>query len=197
MKKLFNLLALIVIGTFALTSCNKDDGFDDTWYQKELARIDSTNEAQAPILKAYAEEHLGDGLKLDTASGIYFEELEQAPENSFDYINSYGQLNRFMAKVTYTGRIVPSGDIFQTTDEVKSFTSENIIEAWRFAFYPKSVEIDNQVRRIGGLTDHGLNKGSIIRFIAPSTLCYDNQANGDIPANSPLDFIINVDDVLY
>lgn len=195
MKKTLNLLVATMIGMLALTSCNKDNEYDDSWYQKEIARIDSTNKAQAPILKEYALEHLGEDSKLDTLSGIWFIELGQAPENSFNYINSSGQLNSFLAKVVYTGRMVPNGEVFDSTDEPKSFSAEGIIQSWLHAFYPKSVELNGMERKIGGLTAHGLNKGSKIRIVAPSTLCYDNEAKEDIPPNTPLDFEIDVKDI--
>lgn len=203
MKKTLNLLAALIFSTISLTSCNKNDGYDDSWYQKELERIDSINKLQAPILQEYADEHLGKNNTLDTATGIRFIMIEEAPGNSFNYINSIGLLNRFMTSVKYTGRLVPTGNIFDSSDEEKTFTSDGIIDAWRFAFYPKSVEVNGIIREIGGITPHGLHKGSKIRFVAPSTLCYDRQSIKDkegneiIPANTPLDFTIKVVDILH
>lgn len=195
MKKLFNLLAATTIAAFVFTSCNKDSKYDYSFQEREIARLDSTNRAQAPILKSYALEHLGSESKLDTATGIWYVELETAQEENFNYINSGGYLNNFMAKVTYTGRKVPSGEIFDSTDEPKNFTSNGVISAWQFAFYPKTWEINGIVRTVGGLTEKGLNPGSKIRFIAPSTLCYDNIAMEKIAPNTPLDFTIEVIDL--
>ena len=49
--------------------------------------------------------------------------------------------------------------------------------------------------KLGGLTEKGLQKGSKIHIMAPSLYGYQNQAVGTIPANSPLDFVIEVTDI--
>jgi FKBP-type peptidyl-prolyl cis-trans isomerase FkpA len=192
MKKLLNLTLATILGTLLFTSCNKnEDNSYEEEYQKELARIDSTNKAQAPILKTYAEQVLGPTRKLDSASGIWFEELLPATDNSYSFISATGQLKTFLTTAKYSGRLVPTGTEFSPEAE-GNFTSQGVIPAWQFAYYPKSVTLDNIERKIGGITANGLKTGAKIRIIAPSTLCYDKTSRDKIPANSPLDFTIEV-----
>lgn len=202
MKNCLKFLVLTLLSITFLTSCNEDD--DNSWYeeqQKELARIDSTKKAQAPILKTYAEEHLGSSRTLDTATGIWFEILTPNTDDSYNFINQNGALNNFLVKAKYEGKLVLTGATFETNTEGADFTANGVISAWQFAIFPKSVTLNGNVQQIGGLTANGVKKGGKIRFITPSTLAYDNYDRKDasgavkIPANSPLDFTIEVMDI--
>ena len=65
------------------------------------------------------------------------------------------------------------------------------IPAWQIAFFPKKIGDLN----LGGLTVKGLSKGTKIRIITPSYWAYQNMSNSKIPANSSLDFTIEVVDI--
>ncbi|MNF13026.1 FKBP-type peptidyl-prolyl cis-trans isomerase [compost metagenome] len=49
--------------------------------------------------------------------------------------------------------------------------------------------------KLGGLTEKGLQQGSKIHIMVPSRWAHGSLAMGKIPANSPLDFVIEVVDI--
>lgn len=216
MHNLSKLFSLFVLATLLLTSCSKSDDNQD--WRDEQRRLDSINNArieallqkQAPILKAFAEEHIP-GAVLDDSTGIWFK--VHAPGTAGSYTRwlvpgSTGSLSlsRPTVEVKYTGKLL-NGDTFDQTstddpeDKTRSFPLGSVIAAWDIAFYPKEIRLNGEDYKIGGLTEKGLQKGAIIEFVAPSPYCYDRSTRKDkdgnitIPADSPLHFKIEVVDI--
>lgn len=207
MKNLFKSALLITVGTIAFSSCmNKDaDNYDyEAEYKKELARIDSTLEAQKPILEEYALANF-DNPQLDDSTGIWFEILEPATPSTTPYQYSLTQSGSWVtpiAKVVYEGYLMNrKNDPFDKTSQPiemsiieSSQYQAGLIQAWPIAFRPKTIIFGGKTYYTG-LIEGGLQKGHKIRFIAPSPYCYDNRSNDKIPANSPLIFEIKVEDI--
>lgn len=208
MKKLLGIITVAILGVATITSCNKSDDFNyDEYYKKieqERRRVDSTLNAQKPILEAYAKANF-DNPVLDDSTGIWFEILEPATatENPYKYsLTSNGQWVTPIAKVIYTGYLMgkESDPFDQTSQPVEmniieaSQYTQGLIPAWPIAFRPKTI-IFNSKEFHTGLIDGGLQKGNKIRFITPSPYAYDNRSSDKIPANSPLIFEIKVEDI--
>jgi FKBP-type peptidyl-prolyl cis-trans isomerase FkpA len=79
--------------------------------------------------------------------------------------------------IAYTGRLL-KGTVFDSATTAKPYTSklENLIEGWK-----EAVPL--------------IKKGGKIRILIPSGLAYGAQGSANIPANSVLDFDIEVTDV--
>ncbi|MDF2518325.1 MAG: hypothetical protein K0R59_3621 [Sphingobacterium sp.] len=198
MKKLLSPLFL-GIATIALlaVSCSKSD--DAPVYDAEAQfKTDST------LLKNYVDSKYPNA-QYDSEKGIWYEILAEGEGNYqyriVDTLNA--KLFKVQPTVKYTGRLL-NGSIFDQTEADKTANFEiltntgyyypfdsSIIPAWTFAFAPKKI---GDVK-LGGLTEKGLQKGSKIHIMVPSKWGYANRAMGKIPANSPLDFVIEVVDI--
>lgn len=217
MNKLSKLLLLFVVAAVSVISCSKSDDNDADWAEEQRrrdsinnARIEALLEEQAPILEAFTEEHIP-GAVLDDSTGIWFKIHEPGEDGSYTAWLAPGSMGglalaRPTVEVKYIGKLL-TGDVFDETsaddpeDETRSFQIGNdnmgrgLIAAWNLAFYPKEVRLNGNDYKIGGLTEKGLQKGSIIEFVAPSPYCYDNAVSENIPADSPLHFYIEVVDI--
>jgi len=192
--KNFKLLLVAFLAVISVSSCMKDDNNYDNG-ESEQARIDTILKKQAPILEAYAKSKFTNP-KLDTITGIWYEELVKSTDETYEYtITSTGYFVTPRAKVKYKGELM-DGKVFDEPSNpgefnIASNVQSGVIQAWTRAFYPKTVVFNGKTYTTG-LVDKGLRKGSKIRFISPSPWCYDNKVNGEIPADSPLIFTIEV-----
>lgn len=204
MKKLFKTVLFALAATVFFAACNKSDDFNyDDYYEqiaKEQQRIDSTLKAQAPILKEYALRNFQNPV-FDDSTGFWFEILSPATDNSYEYtITSSGSWVTPTASVKYKGQLLngtvfdePSQPVSMSIVESSQYTS-GLISAWPIAFRPKTIKFNDKTYYTG-LIEGGLKKGHKIRFVAPSPYCYDKSSSEKIPANSPLDFTIEVIDI--
>lgn len=198
MKKILSPLFLgITAITLFIVSCSKNDDtpiFDD----------DAQFKADSVALKNYVDNKFPDA-QYDSLTGIWYEILAEGEGNYqykiVDTLNA--KFLKFTPTVKYIGKLL-SGSIFDQTETDKTTTFEiltntgyyypfesTIIPAWTFAFAPKQIGD----LKLSGLTEKGLQKGAKIHIIAPSRWTYGNRATGKIPANSPLDFVIEVVDI--
>jgi len=186
--KNFKLLLVAVLAILSVSSCMKNEYVDDNSFEENQARIDSILKKQKPILAAYALDSLGEGRMYSDTLGIWYEVLEEAdPEDDFEYVIRNSSYIPVVANVKYKGQLL-TGEVFdQKTTSVEQEVN-NVILGWLYAFYPKS----SDPGQFSGLLPEGLKKGSKIRIVIPSPLGYDNQVKEKIPANSPLDFTIEV-----
>src|SRR5690606_36932978 len=114
--------------------------------------------------------------------------------------NNVNQLEYPDIRVKYTGKLVANGFVFDQLDmndsqyDGKYMRLMDLILGWHYAFFPKeAIKKDGEMREIGGFTTLGLQQGSKIRVVIPSPWAYGNRSEpGKIPANSPLDFTIEV-----
>jgi len=192
MRKIYPVLWVLFFA-FILTSCNKDDV---EVYDKQAAL-----EREAPVLSSYiTEQGLSDSAVLHQESGIWYV-LEKAGEGDFNYLDSTSaekaQLVNARILVKYSGKLL-DGTVFEEKATIDSadlnnqyFQLGNMIQAWGFTFYPEKIG----QYEVGGILPEGLQKGAKIRIITPSVWAYGYMAKGLIPANSPLDFEIEVIDI--
>lgn len=175
--KIFTLL----FATLSLSSCfNKDDMFD----------TNAQYEIEKPLIKEYVENNIP-GATLDSATGIWFQVIDLGDEPTYVYktLGAGGGIESPIIRVKYTLRLL-NGSVVDKVDTEQGFSSSliDLIQAWHIAFLPKRIgEI-----QVGGFTTNGLQKNAKIRFVTPSIWGYQNRAFGNVPANSPLDFTIEV-----
>ncbi|QNL51466.1 FKBP-type peptidyl-prolyl cis-trans isomerase [Olivibacter sp. SDN3] len=199
MKGIYTCVLTILLGII-IVSCNKDDV--DVYDQQAIL------EREASMLSAYiTAQGLSDSAELHQQTGIWYV-LKDPGEGDFNYLDTSdntgeSQLANAQILVKYTGKLL-DGTVFDenlnpdTTDANNGYfnllptqTQPGVITAWQIAFYPAKIG----EHEIGGLLETGLQKGAKIRIITPSPYAYRNQPNADIPANSPLDFDIEVLDI--
>jgi len=213
MKKLVSVLLFgLTIASVFFTSCNKNNFDYDAWQKEELEKQriqDSINkkriEDQFPIIKKYVADNQLQNVQYIDSLGLAYQVLTAGDESSYTYsFNGNGGIVAPNATVKYTGKLVPTGTVFDQTEEGKTatFNLSRVITAWQIAFLPKSITHNGIETKTGGITPNGLKKGSKIRFITPSPWAYGdsdqkNSSTGNvtIPAKSPLDFTIEVVDI--
>lgn len=203
-------MAFLCLGMI-FASCNKDN-FDYAAWEKEQAekqRIqDSINkkriEDQFPIIKKYVVDNQLQNVQYIDSLGVAYQILSTGDESSYTYtFNTNGQIVAPNVTVEYTGKYVPSGTIFDQTEEGKTATLNlgNTIQIWQIAFIPKKMKFGEREVTVGGITTNGMKKGSKLRVIAPSPLGYGDNDNKNpssgntIPGKSILDFTINVKEI--
>lgn len=197
--KNFKLLLAALVAVVSISSCMKDDNnYDGPSWEEEQARIDSVLDKQKSIVEAYAREHLSEEKIMKNDSlGIWYEVLPSTVDSTFEYVQSGNSFMTVSASVKYSEKGI-TGDY---SKEVTTATRASILQgyvptAWLVAFYPDNIN----GKYYPGLLGKGLLKGSKIRVIAPSPYYYDNNevkdADGNVlPANTPVDFTIEVIDI--
>ncbi|WP_104383845.1 FKBP-type peptidyl-prolyl cis-trans isomerase [Sphingobacterium sp. HMA12] len=194
-------LSPLFLGIVALTllnvSCNKND---------DIPIYDATEQfkTDSVLLKNYVDSKFPDA-QYDTETGIWYEMLVTGTGNyNYKIVDTLNAKHlKFSPTVKYVGKLL-NGNIFDQTEAGKTSTfnirtntgyqypfDSTIIPAWTFAFAPKRIGD----MKLGGLTEKGLQKGSKIHIIVPSRWAHGSLAMGKIPANSPLDFVIEVVDI--
>ncbi len=197
MKKINFLFIALIIG-LGFTSCMKDNDIEPYDPDKYFT-------LEAPILRNYVDTAEGlEGAILDE-TGIWYKIVEPGlvdPEDDdfYEYnFNSNNQLESPRITVNYEGRLVSNSLVFDDGEEA-TFSLGTLLGGWLVAFLPENMKDRNGdivLDQNGdpakyGLTELGLQKGAIIRIVLPSPYGYQSQAQGDVPANSPLDFYIEV-----
>lgn len=174
--KVLVLGALIALG---LSSCIKEGETFDPMAQYEIEK---------PIIKEYVNNHYPNATE-DENSGIWYEILEEGEPGSYEYKVVNNQIEAPTVTVKYTGKLLDGTQFDENQDEDGAeMPLSRVIQAWQIAFLPQ--EIDGA--EVNGLTVDGLQVGAKIRIITPSIWAYRNQAQAKIPANSPLEFEIEV-----
>ena len=192
MFKKINFLIFGLVVAIGFSACMKDD--------IEVYDFEKFLQIEAPVIEAYVKSVPElQGAVRDSATGIWFKVIDEGLQDKEDLeyygynINNSNRLEYPSIRAKYTGKLVESGAVFQES-EIKTLTSlVSLLSAWQIAFFPKNV-LDKQGKPnfVGGLTEKGLQKGSKIRIVLPSPYGYQSQAQQSIPANSPLDFYIEV-----
>ncbi|WP_437921035.1 FKBP-type peptidyl-prolyl cis-trans isomerase [Sphingobacterium sp. LRF_L2] len=203
MKKLLKFLFVFAIALAGFASCSKTDDFD---YEKavEEERIkDSLNNVrikkliaeQAPELKAFADEHLTNGI-LHDSTGIWYEVIAAGDDASYDYSVSNGYVVAPTLSVKYKGTLL-NGNIFDEKTEDVKLSLANVIRSWQLLILPKTLRFNGYNYQLGGLTTNGFKKGAKLKLVTPSPYAYDTSAStdGKIPANSPLYFEIEISEI--
>lgn len=166
-----NRILIICLCVWAFTGCKKE--VDSVKQAKAQAKIDD-----ALIEKYIADNNLNATKvmvgRADT-TGIWY--IITNPGNQATYFT-----NSSLLTIGYTGRILTTGAVFaQTTGDFHpSFSLGNMIKGWQL-----------------GLVNSKVQKGGSVRLLIASRYAYGpfNQPNLGIPANSVLDFDIQLYDV--
>ncbi len=205
--KNFRLLIIALLGVISITSCMKNDSFDDGFdYAKEKARYDSTMNKQKPILAAYAAEHYSDNRYYNDSVGMYLDILTPATDESYEYVLQGSSFISPQIQVKYKGKLLLTGEVFEdATGTAQQFylnpnSNINVTQAWIRAFLPRNVTI-NGTDILYGLVPKGIKKGTKFKFIAPSPIVYDNRERKDntgkviVPKDSPVEYEVEVIDI--
>jgi FKBP-type peptidyl-prolyl cis-trans isomerase FkpA len=164
-NKVMNRLLLFCCCVLLFTACKKVD---------DPAVINSNQrEIDEEIITKYLADNRLTATTLDT-SGIRVIIEKQGPVNTLYSLSSSVTLG-------YTGRQLNSGKIFAQTDNIHpSYKLGDALSGWKI-----------------GILKGKVNKGGIIRLIIPSRHGYGPYAQPvlDLPANSVLDFTIEIFDV--
>lgn len=191
--KIFFVL-LLAVGSF---SCMKSNPY-------ELYDRQAMLEKEAPLLKEYVETTPGlEDATLDKETGIWYKIIQEGVQPGEDGYypykitntgNTEARIEAPVIGVKYAGKLVSTGVEFEKTESVyETSLGATIIVGWQIAFLPKTIKDEQgKVHETGGLTELGLQKNSTIRIVIPSPWAYQNREQKGIPANSPLDFTIEV-----
>lgn len=195
MKQLFKAFFALAVGAITLTSCNKEGESFDPYQQLELEKAQ---------IKEYVQKNYPNATQYED-SGLWFEIIEPGETNSYTYKVSEVSGQKIIdskATVKYRGKLVSNGTVFDQTEEGKNVDLRialdlnsgqgSVIQAWILSFLPKTIKINDKDEKIGILFQNGAQTGSKFRIISPSLYAYGNYVQGKIPANSPLDFYVEV-----
>ena len=173
--KFFKIFLLVLVVGTIVTSCKKDPVFDP----KQQLAVDEA------IIKTFLADN---GITAQRhESGVYYV-LTSPGTGSFPY----SDLNSTSVTVKYSGKLLNGFEFDSNTTGVTFGPPQfpnglyNLIDAWRIALAPKE---------IGGIVEGGLQNGGKIRVISPSLYGYGRNPSGSIPANSILDFEIELVEV--
>ncbi|WP_169305565.1 FKBP-type peptidyl-prolyl cis-trans isomerase [Sphingobacterium alkalisoli] len=196
MKNLFKLLFAFTITAATFTSCVDD---------KEIFDPEAQLALEKPIIESYVEQHYPNAQQYEN-SGLWYEIIEPGEPASYEY-DIKDTLNQkwIFAEgiINYKGKLVADGTVFdQTKDITKGDTipvymslntgQASVITAWIYAFSPKTLIVDEKNIDLGIIFTNGAQNGAKFRIITPSQYAYGNSTQGKIPANSPLDFEVEV-----
>lgn len=188
--KIFFVL-LLAVGSI---SCMKSNPYEMYDGQAML-------EKEAPLLKEYVETTPGlEDATLDKETGIWYKIIEEGvqPEEEGYYkykITSTGNIEAPVVTVKYEGKLVSNGVVFDKNDKAEGYENSlgGFIVGWQISFLPKTIKDEQgKTHETGGLTELGLQKNSKVRLVIPSPWAYQNKELQGVPANSPLDFTVEV-----
>lgn len=194
MKKA-NLLVLGLVVAMGLSSCIKEGDTFDPQAQYELEKPEIEAYAKAKMISPTFHEE----------TGIWYEITSYGDPASYEYKAEFNGSQYYPEApditVTYTGRLL-NGTEFDDDEAAEISFNDVAVRAWIAMFFPKEIlydldgELLDKPYKFGGITTQGLKKGAKIRFVTPSYMAYGNTSTGKIPANSPLDFEIEVLDIV-
>lgn len=199
MKKILTSISIVfTLGLILLiSSCNKDKETFDPLAQLELEK---------PVIEAYVKKNYPNAVQHEK-SGIWYEVIQVSEEVTYEYPLKDTLNQKWIwtqGIINYKGKLISNGAVFDQTKDPSvgtelplymSLTSGqgSVINAWLMAFYPKKYMNGLQELNLGMIFEKGAQKGTKFRIITPSYYAYGNRDDiGQIPANSPLDFEIEV-----
>lgn len=210
MKNLFKPLFALAFMAVTLTSCMSNDNNNDSQIEemkKNQTRVDELLTKQKSEIEKYANEVFAtpveDKVEIDleyinkkVKRGIWYYVEAPGEADSYKYsVNSSGTALVYpKLKLKYTAKLL-DGTVVQEDvtggDYNLGISQSNVFNnAWYYSFFPHTIKFNNQDIKVLGLTEKGLQKGSIFHMVTPSVWAFDAQTvthNGKtIPANSPL-----------
>lgn len=200
MKKL-NTLVLGFAVAMGFSGCIDDGDSFDAAAQYELER---------PIVRQYALNYLTmpDSINILGAQ-LYYEVVNTGDPASYQYktVPNPNNPSQDMVELPdltliFEGSLIQSNDVVHSNEDAEgdevSLSRNNLPTAWQAALLPQEIRYDedgeplSEPIEIGGITRDGLKAGGIIRIVSPSYLLYGNSSFGNIPANSPMYYEIEV-----
>ncbi|TDQ75745.1 FKBP-type peptidyl-prolyl cis-trans isomerase [Sphingobacterium yanglingense] len=196
MKKALAYISFMISLLVLVSSCNKNQETFDPVAQLEVEK---------PIIEAYVKKNYPNAVQHET-TGIWYEVMESPEEANYKYPLKDTLNQKWIwteGTINYKGKLISNGTIFDQTKDpavgtelplYMSLTSGqgSVITAWLMAFYPKKVTVESKEINLGMIFEKGAQEGAKFRIITPSYYAYGNRAAGSIPANSPLEFEIEV-----
>lgn len=195
-KKSATYISLAFSFLLLISSCVKNgENFDP------IAQL----EIEKPLTEAYAKKNYPNAVQHED-TGIWYEIITQPAEATYEYPLKDTLNQKWIwteGLISYTGKLISNGAIFDQTKEPSIGTElplymslntgqGSVISAWLMAFYPKKYMNGTQEINLGMIFEKGAQVGSKFRIITPSYYAYGNRSTGTIPANSPLEFEIEV-----
>ncbi|MFA5668091.1 MAG: FKBP-type peptidyl-prolyl cis-trans isomerase [Balneolaceae bacterium] len=159
-KSLFNVTFYLVLLVFVFSSCKKDDGCTS---EPNLQVSQEQLALDIAAIDAYLTENEINAQTDDT--GLRYVITNEGTGAKADLCS--------IATVTYAGKLMTNGTVFDSRDIPISFPLRNLITGWQIGI-PK------------------VKSGGSITLYIPSVYAYGARENGDIPANSNLIFEITV-----
>ncbi|NCQ54133.1 hypothetical protein COV88_00620 [Candidatus Saccharibacteria bacterium CG11_big_fil_rev_8_21_14_0_20_41_19] len=138
--------------------------YDDYLAQQKVAA--QQNADKSDVLAGYAAR------KFD-AAGVTKLTVETLKQGTGETVKSTDSINSSYFGWTSDGKIFDSSKKKDADDKPVTFTLSGVIAGWT-----------------EGLT--GVKVGSVVRLTIPSEKAYGAQGSGAIPANSPLEFIVEI-----
>lgn len=182
------LVALFAVASFS--GCIKEsEPYDlELQYGLDKDRIEAYNAQNFPgAIFHEVEDGIGIWYQVETSGtpGDYQYKLIGEGENKL--------IEAPIIKVRYVGKLL-DGTVFDKneTESGVELRLARLITAWRIMFLPRTID----GAQIGGVLPYGLHPGAKVRFVAPSIFGYANSSQKNIPANSPLEYTVEVLDVL-
>jgi len=168
------LLIICCLSLFALSACKKANG-DVAQIKEQAAKDDQLlrDYIAQNGLSGVAKQVKPLGSNVDTI-GVWY--IVSNPGTGSNVI-----ANSSLITVGYTGKILTTGTVFASTDTFHpAYTLGNLIKGWQL-----------------GLTYSGVKKGGKVRLLMASRYGYGpyDQPNLNLPANSVLDFDIDIFDI--
>ncbi|WP_079715267.1 FKBP-type peptidyl-prolyl cis-trans isomerase [Parapedobacter luteus] len=198
MKKI-NVLLLGLVTALGFSSCIDDEEPFDWAAQYEIER---------PIIEAYARENLANPQYHEIQGmRIWYEVIALGDDASYQYKvisnpNAQGgyAIEAPEVHVRYTTRLVQTDAVVRSVDddEGEELAWNNEPAIWQAALFPREIRYDedgellDEPVEFGGITTNGLKRGGRIRVVTPSYFAYRNGSSGNIPANSPLFYDIEI-----
>lgn len=196
MNKTYSYIAAIFSFILLFSACSDNkDTFDP------VAQL----ETEKPVIEAYVKKNYPNAVQHQN-TGIWYEVIESPTEVDYEYPLKDTLNQKWIwtqGVINYKGKLVSNGTVFDQTKDPSvgtelplymSLTSGqgSVITAWLMAFYPKKYMNGTQELNLGMIFENGAQKGAKFRIITPSYYAYGNRSAGSIPANSPLEFEIEV-----
>lgn len=162
-KPLFKTTFYLLLITLALSSCKKNN---ECTSEPNLRVSQEQLALDIGTIDVYLTEHEISAQTDDT--GLRYVITKKGTGANADVCS--------IATVTYSGKLMSNGKVFDSRDTPISFPLRNLITGWQIGI-PK------------------VKAGGSITLYIPSVYAYGARVNGDIPANSNLIFEISVLDV--
>ncbi len=168
------VLTIGTLGSFLAMALSVQNNSTDTAAQtKAYNDYLDQQKAASQINAANSEALVGYSAGIFDTASVTALKVETLVEGTGDAIKATDSINASYFGWTSDGIIFDSSKKKNTDDAPATFSLSNVIGGWT-----------------EGLT--GVKVGSVVRLTIPATKAYGARESGTIPANSPLEFIVEI-----